>query len=178
LRAQVFPRLLAAQPPYAFESCCFKMAKAKDGTARVVVYRELGIRYSYTLEASFCGPDFGPGAFTHFTSQLLETVGHQLCDGILDLFDPDQSKVSAAMRVIELAAAEDEEAKAAEKALRSQQHSGRKSARSRWIGAVRAVRRRSGKDLRPVKSAPSVGDGQQTQRRRRSVTAGAFTPSR
>ena len=47
-------RLLAAQPPVALESCCFRMAKAKDGTARVVVYRELGIRHSSYGTWFFC----------------------------------------------------------------------------------------------------------------------------
>ena len=33
----------------------FKIEKAKESTARVVVYRELGINASYTLETSFFG---------------------------------------------------------------------------------------------------------------------------
>ena len=31
------------------------MARSKESTGRIVVNRELGIRNSFTLEASFCG---------------------------------------------------------------------------------------------------------------------------
>jgi len=34
--------------------------KAKESTARVVVWRQLGVARSYTMESSYCGCDQGP----------------------------------------------------------------------------------------------------------------------
>ena len=35
------------------------MSRAKDGTARIAMFKELGIANIFTMEASFCGPDKG-----------------------------------------------------------------------------------------------------------------------
>merc|ERR1712232_1139934 len=78
---------------FNFDDCCFKIQKAKESTARVVAYRELAVVNSYTLEASFCGADFGPLADQHFTTRHLEEMGYMVCDAILDFCDPDQTKV-------------------------------------------------------------------------------------
>lgn len=48
---------------------------------------------SYTMEASFAGSDFGKHKDIHFTAQHLEEMGHYFCDTLLDLWDPDQSRV-------------------------------------------------------------------------------------
>jgi len=39
-----------------FNDCKFRMEKSKESTARIVIYKQLGILCSYTLEASFLGP--------------------------------------------------------------------------------------------------------------------------
>jgi hypothetical protein len=44
---------------FKFESCSFGIGKGKEGTARVTMWRELKIDYVYTLEATFCGPEYG-----------------------------------------------------------------------------------------------------------------------
>lgn len=36
------------------------------------MHREFGIVNSYTLEASFCGPDTGAHKDTHFTAKVLK----------------------------------------------------------------------------------------------------------
>ena len=59
---------------FSFDSCSFKIQKSKANTARVVVY-ELGISNSYTLEASFCGPESGPRKNTQFSTLDLEQMG-------------------------------------------------------------------------------------------------------
>merc|ERR1712232_173798 len=78
---------------FNFDDCCFKIQKSKESTARVVVYRELAVANSFTLEASFCGADFGPLGDQHFTTRHLEEMGYMVCDAILDFCDPDQTKV-------------------------------------------------------------------------------------
>ena len=53
---QVFPKLLSDMCPFfRFEECRFKVLKGKEPTGRVVMWKELGIRHSYTLEASMMG---------------------------------------------------------------------------------------------------------------------------
>lgn len=65
----------------------------QEGTGRVVMWREMGITNSYTMESTFCGSLLGALAGLQFRSVDLERMGHQLCDTILDYCDPDQSKV-------------------------------------------------------------------------------------
>ena len=78
------------------------MQKSKDGCGRVVVARELGLLYAYTMEASFCGANFGRQCDCHFNSYDLEQMGHYFCDTILDFCDPDQSKVNAIRAELEV----------------------------------------------------------------------------
>ncbi|CAM9248315.1 unnamed protein product, partial [Lampetra fluviatilis] len=54
-------RLLAScAPMFSERSSRFLVERSRDATARVVVWRELGVRRSYTMETSFCGCDHGP----------------------------------------------------------------------------------------------------------------------
>jgi len=175
---QVFPKLLCAQPPYDFASCCFKVPKAKEGTARVVAYRELGISNAYTVEASFCGADFGPFASTHFSQADLEAAGQHLCDGVLDLFDPDPSKVQAVLQELEarphastgVCEEEDEDEEKTKPSGRRASRAPREKSAS--TSRPRLPRpRASGRDLRSVLSAPVVAEELRRagSRRRKSV---------
>jgi len=56
---------------------------------RVVLFREFALANSYTLEASFCGADFGRHADFHFNTEHLTEIGHNFCEAILDYWDPD-----------------------------------------------------------------------------------------
>ena len=92
----IFPRLLWRNSSvFSFSDCSFKVQRAKESTARVVVRRELGIVNSFTLEATLAGPNFGRLAGTHLTPSPLRDVGHAFCDTILDYFDPDPAKREA-----------------------------------------------------------------------------------
>lgn len=44
---------------FSLPFCSYKVERKKESTARVVVWRQLGVKRSYTLEASFCGCDQG-----------------------------------------------------------------------------------------------------------------------
>ena len=63
------------------------------GTGRVYMWRELGVRNSYTMEATFCGSLLGKQSGHHFNTADLETMGRHLCDTLLEYCDPDQTKV-------------------------------------------------------------------------------------
>jgi len=102
-KEKIFPGLLCRSSDcFCFDDCCFKIQKCKESTARVVAYRELSIANAFTLEASFCGADFGPLADYHFTIRHLEEMGYMICDAILDFCDPDQTKVLQVMRELQL----------------------------------------------------------------------------
>ena len=93
LATYLFPRLLwrnSQAQAFSFSDCTFKVQRSKESTARVVGYKQLGIKNSLTMEASFAGANFGRLAGMHFTPTVLREMGHGLCDSILDYFDPDQ----------------------------------------------------------------------------------------
>lgn len=94
-----FPRLLSqhciAGKYISYNDCNFNFRKGREGTARVVVMREIlsqsnstsrlsqAASYaSFTLEASFCGVDFGPHHHTHMSIGQLQEVGVGLVEGI------------------------------------------------------------------------------------------------
>ena len=62
----------------------------------------MNITNTFTLEASFCGPDQGKYADYHFNLDLLQEVGHKFCETILDFCDPDQIKVKQVLEELEI----------------------------------------------------------------------------
>lgn len=69
---------------------------------RVVMWKEFGITNTFTCEASFCGCDQGKFADYHFNQDLLQEMGHRICDTILDFCDPDQIKVKTILEELEI----------------------------------------------------------------------------
>ncbi|PIK61388.1 putative cytosolic carboxypeptidase 1 [Apostichopus japonicus] len=58
---KTLPRILSnLAPAFCLSNCNFVVEKSKDATARVVVWRELGVARSYTMENTYCGLDQGP----------------------------------------------------------------------------------------------------------------------
>lgn len=55
--AQLIPVLMTMrQDVFSYRDCRFVMEKSKAATARIVMYKDLGIINSYTLESTFFGP--------------------------------------------------------------------------------------------------------------------------
>ncbi|KAL0490549.1 cytosolic carboxypeptidase [Acrasis kona] len=103
LAPRVFPRILwKISHNFSFQDCNFSIQRSKESTARVVLFKEFGLVNSYTLEASFCGPDFGRNSERHFNTRHLEQMGHFFCESILDYCDPDQTRVKQVIRELEL----------------------------------------------------------------------------
>jgi hypothetical protein len=81
---RVFPALMAQHSPnFRFKSCLFRMERAKQSTARIVVFKEFSISNSFTLETSFKG-----SSDSHFTETDLRKLGLSLCRQILALSCP------------------------------------------------------------------------------------------
>ena len=57
LKERLFPWLMAARAPdkFSFRGCKFAVRKSKEATGRVVMFKQLNISNSFTMEATFCG---------------------------------------------------------------------------------------------------------------------------
>ncbi|CAF3828529.1 unnamed protein product [Rotaria magnacalcarata] len=93
LKERIFPAMLSKNDPakFSYNSSKFKVQKHKEGTGRVVMW-SLGIKNSYTLEATFCGSTQKDRAGHHFTIKDLESIGYHFLDSLLDYCDPDRTK--------------------------------------------------------------------------------------
>lgn len=67
-----------------FADCSFHVRKGRESTARVVVAKELNIPCSFTLEATFCGSNYGPLKHCHMNIGHLQEVGAALSDAFLN----------------------------------------------------------------------------------------------
>lgn len=92
---RVFPLMMSknTSDKFSFKSCKFRVQKSKEGTGRIAMWR-LGIRNSYTMEATFGGSTLGNRRGTHFSTRDLKSLGFSFCDTLLDYCDPDPSKAN------------------------------------------------------------------------------------
>nr|XP_020735696.1 cytosolic carboxypeptidase 3 isoform X4 [Odocoileus virginianus texanus] len=102
LQQRIFPLMLSKNCPdkFSFSSCKFNIQKSKEGTGRVVMWK-MGIRNSFTMEATFCGSTLGNKRGTHFNTKDLESMGYHFCDSLLDYCDPDRTKYYQCLRELE-----------------------------------------------------------------------------
>lgn len=91
---KLFPFMMAlnAHNTFKYESCKYKVQQNKEGTGRIFMHR-LGVKHSYTLEASFGGSTLGNRVGTHLGRRDLENMGKHICDTLMDYYDPDPSKL-------------------------------------------------------------------------------------
>uniref|UniRef100_A0A452EQL0 AGBL carboxypeptidase 3 n=1 Tax=Capra hircus TaxID=9925 RepID=A0A452EQL0_CAPHI len=102
LQQRIFPLMLSKNCPdkFSFSSCKFNIQKSKEGTGRVVMWK-MGIRNSFTMEATFCGSTLGNKRGTHFNTKDLESMGYHFCDSLLDYCDPDRTKYYQCLKELE-----------------------------------------------------------------------------
>ncbi|KAI8900818.1 hypothetical protein BC833DRAFT_646701 [Globomyces pollinis-pini] len=76
---KVFPLMLSKAEPdlFFFKRCQFRLQKRKEGTSRIVLFKEFNILNSFTLEASFCGSDINGKEF-HFNLEHLNRMGSSI----------------------------------------------------------------------------------------------------
>ena len=89
LMEQLFPLMLHknAKDRFNFEDCRFTMTRAKESTGRIVFWN-MGITNSFTLEASYGGSNKGHKAYTHFNTRDYEQMGRYWCETLVDVSDP------------------------------------------------------------------------------------------
>ncbi|XP_067840829.1 uncharacterized protein [Heptranchias perlo] len=93
LRERLFPWLISQRDPERFDwtSCKFHIHKCKESTGRVVMYRQLGLNDSFTLEASFSGAVKEQLAVRHFNIKDYMSIGKTFCEGIMDYISLDEN---------------------------------------------------------------------------------------
>ncbi|KHN80416.1 Cytosolic carboxypeptidase 1 [Toxocara canis] len=79
---------------FSLGECRFSITKAKEPSARVVIWRQFDIRRVYTMEATYCGFDVGPYAGNHVGISELKEMGRDLCMVLLPL----KSRVDASTK--------------------------------------------------------------------------------
>ena len=89
LMEQLFPLMLHknAKDRFNFEDCRFTMTRAKESTGRIVFWN-MGITNSFTLEASYGGSNKGHKAYTHFNIRDYQQLGRYWCETLVDVCDP------------------------------------------------------------------------------------------
>ncbi|XP_018377160.1 PREDICTED: cytosolic carboxypeptidase 1-like isoform X2 [Trachymyrmex cornetzi] len=79
----MLPHLMQrTSPAFALPLCSFKVERNKESTARVAVWRQLGVPRSYTMESSFCGCDQGVLAGLHLDTEHLKAIGRDFCQAL------------------------------------------------------------------------------------------------
>jgi len=86
---------------FSFKDSSFVIQKDRESTARINLWRELSIINCYTLELSFCGPDVGEYEYYHFNYEMFKKAAVSFCVSLVDLCDPEQTKVKQIMEEIE-----------------------------------------------------------------------------
>uniref|UniRef100_A0A8D0GGW5 Cytosolic carboxypeptidase 1 n=1 Tax=Sphenodon punctatus TaxID=8508 RepID=A0A8D0GGW5_SPHPU len=83
---RALPKILShIAPAFCMSSCSFLVEKSKESTARVVVWREIGVQRSYTMESTLCGCDQGKYKGLQIGTRELEEMGAKFCTGLFRL---------------------------------------------------------------------------------------------
>ncbi|KAM4619140.1 cytosolic carboxypeptidase 4 [Polymixia lowei] len=72
-------------PAFSFNSCNYLVEKSRSATARVVVWREMGVLRSYTMESTYNGCDQGIYKGLQMGTRELEEMGLKFCLSLLSL---------------------------------------------------------------------------------------------
>jgi hypothetical protein len=84
-KMRVFPKLLSERSEmFRYFGCKFRNEHSKRKAARLVVWKEHKLPYSYTVEASFYGFLTPQRTTVSFNEDLLMKMGVAICDALLD----------------------------------------------------------------------------------------------
>ncbi|XP_071424953.1 cytosolic carboxypeptidase 4 [Pithys albifrons albifrons] len=83
---RTLPKILdKVAPAFVMNSCSFLVEKSRESTARVVVWKEMGVLRSYTMESTYCSCSHGLYKGLQLGTQELEEMGSKFCLGLLIL---------------------------------------------------------------------------------------------
>ncbi|KAK7793652.1 hypothetical protein R5R35_006136 [Gryllus longicercus] len=72
---------------FNLQACNFRVERMREATARVTIWREFGVKRSYTMESSFCGCDQGFYQGYHLDTIHLKEIGANFCEAMACLKD-------------------------------------------------------------------------------------------
>ncbi|XP_053283441.1 cytosolic carboxypeptidase 4 [Pleuronectes platessa] len=72
-------------PAFSFNSCNYLVEKSRSATARVVVWREMGVLRSYTMESTYNGCDQGIYKGLQTGTRELQEMGVKFCHSLLSV---------------------------------------------------------------------------------------------
>ncbi|XP_067444763.1 cytosolic carboxypeptidase 4 [Thunnus thynnus] len=72
-------------PAFSFNSCNYLVEKSRSSTARVVVWREMGVLRSYTMESTYNGCNQGIYKGLQTGTRELQEMGMKFCHSLLSL---------------------------------------------------------------------------------------------
>lgn len=72
-------------PAFSFNSCNYLVEKSRSATARVVVWREIGVLRSYTMESTYNGCDQGIYKGLQLGTTELQDMGVKFCHSLLSV---------------------------------------------------------------------------------------------
>ncbi|XP_065942109.1 uncharacterized protein [Magallana gigas] len=86
LRERLFPWLMSQRSPdkFSFPSCKFQIKRCKESTGRVVMWRQMRVLNSFTLEATFSGTILNRKELRHFNIGDYMEMGRVLSQVVLD----------------------------------------------------------------------------------------------
>jgi len=106
---RVFPKMISQFcAAFKYSGCSYKLKKSKEGTERITIHRDYGVRGMYTIEASFLGGDNGTFKGLHYTIADYEKFGVDICHAMLEYSDAD--KVKCVLETVQREADIDEDA--------------------------------------------------------------------
>ncbi|TRZ20640.1 hypothetical protein HGM15179_006448, partial [Zosterops borbonicus] len=83
---RTLPKILdKVAPAFVMNSCSFLVEKSRASTARVVVWKEMGVLRSYTMESTYCSCSHGLYRGLQLGTKELEEMGSKFCLGLLIL---------------------------------------------------------------------------------------------
>uniref|UniRef100_A0A8C5ML15 AGBL carboxypeptidase 1 n=1 Tax=Leptobrachium leishanense TaxID=445787 RepID=A0A8C5ML15_9ANUR len=83
---RALPKILdKITPAFSMANSSFLVEKSRASTARVVVWREIGVLRSYTMESTYCGFNQGSYKGLQVGTKELEEMGAKFCFGLLIL---------------------------------------------------------------------------------------------
>lgn len=87
-RYKLFAYLLAqrASNSFSYDQCIWNISKQKEGTARVVFWRQFNIQNAFTFESTFCGSNLSPNVKGfHFNTAHYLQCGAKFCAALYDI---------------------------------------------------------------------------------------------
>nr|XP_002124627.1 cytosolic carboxypeptidase 1-like isoform X1 [Ciona intestinalis] len=90
---KTLPKLLNHfAPSFSLKGCSYVVEKSKVTTARVVVWKEIGVARSYTMESTYCGCDQGRYRGLQVGTKELEEMGARFVEVLLHLKARNQTR--------------------------------------------------------------------------------------